>query len=101
MTFFCRAVENSKKCVKQSRFEQLQFEQLTLTQKIKCTYLNYFLFQVILSYFLDFLKLCTILSKPQFFLILKYVDGHHTFYNIKTGERQRQSIQIKKKVDWI
>jgi hypothetical protein len=32
MTFFCRAVEISKKSVEQSRFEQLQFEQLTLTR---------------------------------------------------------------------
>jgi hypothetical protein len=33
MTFFCRAVEIPKKCVEQSRFEQLHFEQLTLTLK--------------------------------------------------------------------
>jgi hypothetical protein len=32
MTFFCRAVEIPKKSVEQSRFEQLHFEQLTLTQ---------------------------------------------------------------------
>jgi hypothetical protein len=31
MTFFCRAVEIPKKSVKQSRFEQMDFEQLTLT----------------------------------------------------------------------
>ncbi len=31
MTFFCRAVEIPKKSVEQSRFEQLHFEQLTLT----------------------------------------------------------------------
>jgi hypothetical protein len=35
MTFFCRAVEISKKSVEQSRFEQLHFEQLTLTQTIE------------------------------------------------------------------
>jgi hypothetical protein len=33
MTFFCRAVEIPKKSVEQSRFEQLHFEQLTLTPK--------------------------------------------------------------------
>jgi hypothetical protein len=32
MTFFCRAVEIPKKSVEQSRFEQLHFEQLTLTR---------------------------------------------------------------------
>jgi hypothetical protein len=31
MTFFCRAVEIPKKSVEQSRFEQMDFEQLTLT----------------------------------------------------------------------
>jgi hypothetical protein len=33
MTFFCRAVDIFKKSVEQSRFEQLHFEQLTLTRK--------------------------------------------------------------------
>jgi hypothetical protein len=32
MTFFCRAVDIFKKSVEQSRFEQLHFEQLTLTR---------------------------------------------------------------------
>jgi hypothetical protein len=31
MPFFCRAVEIPKKSVEQSRFEQMDFEQLTLT----------------------------------------------------------------------
>jgi hypothetical protein len=33
MTFFCCAVEIPKKSVEQSRFEQMDFEQLTLTQQ--------------------------------------------------------------------
>jgi hypothetical protein len=32
MTFCCRADDVSQKCVEQSRFEQMHFEQLTLTQ---------------------------------------------------------------------
>jgi len=39
MTFFCRAVEIPKKSVERLRFEQMDFEQLTLTpfniQKIR------------------------------------------------------------------
>jgi hypothetical protein len=33
MTFFCRAVKILKKSVEQWRFEQMDFEQLTLTQQ--------------------------------------------------------------------
>jgi hypothetical protein len=32
MTFFCRADDIFEKSVEQSRFEQMHFEQLTLTQ---------------------------------------------------------------------
>jgi hypothetical protein len=32
LTFFCRADDFFKKSVEQSRFEQLHFEQLTLTR---------------------------------------------------------------------
>ncbi len=34
LTFFCRADDFFKKSVKQSRFEQLHFEQLTLTHYV-------------------------------------------------------------------
>jgi hypothetical protein len=34
LTFFCRADDIFKKSVEQSRFEQLHFEQLTLTREI-------------------------------------------------------------------
>jgi hypothetical protein len=33
MTFFCRADDIFEKSVEQSRFEQMHFEQLTLTPK--------------------------------------------------------------------
>ncbi len=47
MAFFCRAVEIPKKSVEQSRFEQMDFEQLTLTP------INYFLI-IIFTYILRF-----------------------------------------------
>jgi hypothetical protein len=59
MTFFCRAVEIPKKSVKQSKFEQMDFEQLTPTQTDWLTY-NYFL---VIQYFL--LLLSRALSKDE------------------------------------
>ncbi len=44
LTFFCRADDFFKKSVEQSRFEQLHFEQLTLTHPVDLPIIIYFQF---------------------------------------------------------